>query len=251
MATKERLYVDTAILRYRSGYREVNALLAVPNLPQPLPTIILAHDVYGLDQHIEDVVVRLAREGYVVLAPDFYTTKGGASSVVPVEGRKGLIRNTPDPLAISDINNGYNLIKGESYVDRSRVVLLGFGFGGTIALLAASQNPAFAAAVDFYGDIVYPNFAISRAKPNSPLDMVNYIRCPVLAIYGAADDEIGRSDVSALERRLREKGKTFELKVFPTAKNGFFNDNRSDVYQPAAAREAWTVTLNWLNRVLK
>jgi len=250
MATRERLYVDTAILRYRSGYREVNALLAVPSLPQPLPTILLAHDIYGLDQHIEDVVVRLAREGYVVLAPDFYTTKGGAPHLAPKAGRRDLVRDTPDPLALSDITSGINYIKGESYVDRSRIGILGFGFGGTIALLAASQNPTFGAVVDFYGDLVYPSYTISRAKPNSPIDMIGYIRCPILGIYGTADDEISRSDVSLLERRLREKGKGFELKVYPNAKNGFFNDSRSDVYQPAAAREAWTVALNWLKKAL-
>ncbi len=252
MSTRERNYVDLAVFRYRSGYREINALLAVPNAPTPMPAIILAHDIFGLDDHIEDLAIRFAREGYAVLAPDFYTTKGGPGTVnlASLDGQRNLRRSTPDTLAIGDVNNGFNYLKQDGYVDTSRVAVVGFGYGGTVALLAASQNREFAAAVNFFGDIVYPKTMLDRTKPNSPVDMVQYLNCPLLNIYGAPDDAISRQDLSLLERQLRNTNKTFDLKVFPGAPNGFFNDTRPEYYQAQAAREAMTLTLNWLDRVL-
>ncbi|HEX2916587.1 MAG TPA: dienelactone hydrolase family protein [Chloroflexia bacterium] len=251
MAMRERFYVDTAVFRYRSGYREVNALLAVPSVPQPMPAILLAHDIFGLDDYVEELAIRFAREGYAVLVPDFYSTKGGPGPTNTFEDQQHLRLNTPDLLAVGDINNGYNYLKNEDYVDSRRVAVVGFGFGGTIALLAAAQNRELAAAVDFYGDIVYSKEIIGRTKPNSPLDMIPYINCPVLCIYGVSDDLISRQDVSLLERRLREKGKAFDLKVFSGAPNGFMNERRPEVYRPSVAREAMTLTLNWLDNILK
>ncbi len=251
MTMQERMYVDTAVLRYRSGYREVNALLAVPSVPQPMPGIMLAHDIFGLDQHIDDVVIRLAREGYAVMAPDFYTTKGGPGNTDSLEARRTLLRQTPDPLAVGDINYGFNYLKGESFVDPSRIAVLGFGFGGTIALLAAAQNTAFAGVVNFYGSLAYPKAQLNRAKPNSPVDMLSFINCPILSFYGKPDDDITREDLATFERRLREKGKRFDLKVYPNAKNGFFNETRPEVYQSATSLETLTRTLNWLASLLK
>ncbi len=250
MTTEQRFYVDTAVMRFRSGYREVNALLAVPSVPQPMPAIMLAHDVYGLDEHIDEVVIRLAREGYAVMAPDFYTTKGGSRFGNALASRRTMLTATPDPLAVSDINKGYNYLKGESFIDTSRVAVMGFGFGGTVALLAASQNTDFAAAVNFYGDVVYPKSAITRGKPYSPVEMIPLIKCPILSIYGGPDEDISREDLALYERRLREKSRGFDLKVYPNAKNGFFNDRRPEVYQPKIAQEALSITLNWLKKQL-
>ena len=252
MAMRERSYVDLAVFRYRSGYREINALLGVPNAATPMPAILLAHDIFGWDEHIEDVAVRFAREGYAVLAPDFYTTKGGpGTNTNSLENQSALRTTTPDTLAVGDINNGYNYLKELDYIDPTRIAVVGFGFGGTVAILAAAQNTRLAAAVNFYGDLVYPKNMLSRTKPNSPVDMIPYINCPLLSIYGAGSGSITRQDIGLLERRLREKNKTYELKFYPGAPNGFFNDSRPDVYQPQAAREALAHTLNWLDSYLK
>ncbi len=252
MATRERFYVDMEVLRYRSGYREVNALLAVPNVVTPMPAILLAHDVFGWDEHIEDLAIRFAREGYAVLAPDFYSTKGGpGGNLGSLEGQQNLKSNTADNVAVSDINNGFEYLKGQDFIDPRRIAVVGFGFGGTVAILSAAQNREMAAAVNFYGDIVYPKDALNRTKPNSPVDMVSYLNCPLLSIYAANNGLITRQDISLLEKRLREKGKAFELKIYPGTTNGFFNNTRPEVYQAAAAREAMVYTLNWLDGLLK
>jgi carboxymethylenebutenolidase len=251
MAIGQGFFVDTAIFRYRSGYHEINAFLAVPSVAAPMPAILLAHDVYGLDEHMQDLAVRFAREGYAVLIPDFYTTKGGpASASGSLIDSRTLRRQTPDLMAVTDIKNGLALFKKEDYVDANRVAVVGFGFGGTIALLSAAQVSGLAAAVNFYGDVVYPRELISRTKPNSPLDLMGLIKCPLLSFYGAPDNIISSQEVSQLERTLRARGKVFELKTYPRVPNGFFNNSRPE-YRAEAARDAFARTFNFLDRYLK
>lgn len=244
-------YVDTALFRYRSGYKETNAFLAVPNAAAPMPAIVLASDIFGLDNHIQDLAVRFAQQGYAVLAPDFYSAKGGPGPTLTMENRIRVRRNTPDTFAVKDITSGLEYLSRENYVRRGKIGVVGFGYGGTAALLAAATNREIAACVDFYGEIVYPRNQISRTKPNSPLDMVRFINCPFLGLYGAPEDDITREDILALEKELRTRGKQFEIKVYSNAPNGFANDIRPESYRPNIARDAFLRTFNFLDEFLK
>lgn len=246
----QRMYVDTAVFRYRSGYREINAFLAVPSYAPPMPALIMAHDIFGLNEQIEEMAIRFAKEGYVVLVPDFYSTKGGPGVVSSLEQQNDVRRNTPDTMAVGDMNNGLNYLRGEDFVDPKRVAIVGFGYGGTVAMLAASQNTGYAAAVNFYGELAYDKGELNRIKPNSPLDMLSYINCPLLSFYGTADDLITRQDLQLFEKKLREKGKAFDIKVYPSAKNGFMDEMRPNLYNPTIARDALATTLSWLGNNL-
>jgi carboxymethylenebutenolidase len=252
-------YVDTVFLRYRAGYKETNAFLAVPSFPTPLPGLVIAHDIFGLDNHIQDVAVRFAKLGYAVLVPDFYSSKGGLGefggngpgSTATFEQRRKLRLNTPDQFAVKDLARGYEFLVKDGYAQAGRVGLLGFGFGGTAATLAAGQTLNFAATVNFYGDIIYPKSMINRAKPESPLDYVPFIQSPYLAIYGAPEEDISIQDLRTLENTLRTGNKIHEIKSFPNVPNGFFNDARPDVYHAAQANEAFALTTHFLDKYVK
>jgi carboxymethylenebutenolidase len=250
--TISKLYVDTALFRYRAGYKETNAFLAVPSTPGDLPGIVLAHDVFGLDEHVQDIAVRLAAQGYTVLVPDFYGAKGGPGDTSTFERRRSLRRTTPDEIAVKDVISGYEYLTKSGYSNPNRTAVIGFGLGGTIALLAcAKQIRYFAACVNFYGDIIYPRNIINRAKPVSPLEIVPYLNCPMLAFYGAPEEDISRQDVSALETALRTRNKNYELKVYPNVPNGFFNDARPDAYRAQAAVESYQIMTRFLDRYLR
>lgn len=247
-----KMYVDTAIFRYRAGYKETNAFMAVPSIPGNIPGIVLASDVFGLDDHIQDVAIRFASQGFTVLVPDFYTAKGGPGPTGTFEQRRNLRRATPDEIAVKDVISGYEYLKKEGYSDPNRTAIMGFGLGGTIATLACTkQLRYFAACVNFYGDIIYPRSMINRAKPVSPLDAIPYLNCPMLAFYGAPEEDISRQDISALETALRSRNKTYELKVYPNVPNGFFNDANPAAYRSQAAVEAFQITLRFLDRFLR
>lgn len=244
-------YVDTALFRYRSGYKETNAFLAVPNAPSPMPAIVLASDIFGLDNHLQDLAVRFAQQGYAVLAPDFYSAKGGPGPTLTTEQRVRVRRTTPDTFTVKDVNSGLDYLAKQNYVRNGKIGVVGFGYGGTVALLSAASNRNIAACVDFYGEIVYPRSQISRTKPNSPLDMVRFINCPVLGLYGAPEEDITREDIMTLERELRTRGKQFEIKVYSNAPNGFANDTRPEAYRANVARDAFLRTFNFLDEFLK
>lgn len=243
--------VDSVLFRYRSGYKETNAFLAVPNVATPMPALVLASDVFGLDEHIKDLALRFAQQGYAVLAPDFYSTKGGPGPTQTLDQRSKIRRASADTLAIKDVNSGFDYLLRENYVNKQRIGVIGFGYGGTVAMLAAASNRNIAACVNFYGEINYPRSVISRTKPNSPLEMVRFINCPLLALYGAPEVDISRDDVGLLEQELRAKGKLFEIKVYPNAANGFANDTRPEVYRPDVSRDAFLRTFGFLQEFLK
>jgi carboxymethylenebutenolidase len=252
-------YVDTVFLRYRAGYKETNAFLAVPSYPTPLPGLVIAHDIFGLDNHIQDVAVRFAKLGYAVLVPDFYSSKGGMGefggngpgSTATFEQRRKLRLNTPDQFAVKDLARGYEFLVDEGYAQRGRVGLLGFGFGGTATTLAAGQTMHFAAAVNFYGDIIYPKSMINRAKPESPLNYVPFIQCPYLAVYGAPEEDISLQDLRTLESTLRAGNKIYEIKTYPNVPNGFVNEARPDVYRAPQATEAMAIATNFLDKYVQ
>ena len=252
-------YVDTHLFRYRAGYKETNAFLAVPNFPKPLPGIVLAHDIFGLDDHIKEVAIDFAKQGYAVLVPDFYSAKAGLGTwggngpgpTSTFEERRKLRQKTPDLFAVKDVQRGFEYLTKEGYADSGRVAIVGFGFGGTIANLAAGQDATFAAAVNFYGDLVYPKSIINRAKPESPINFIRFIQCPYLGIYGQPEEDISLQDITALESILKSNGKTYELKTYPKAPNGFFNETRPEVYRPTEANDAFNRTINFLNKYLK
>jgi carboxymethylenebutenolidase len=251
MSIKQSSNVDTAIFRYRSGYHEINAFLAVPSVPTPMPAILLAHDTDGLDERIQEVAVRLAEQGFAVLAPDFYTTKTGyATASGSLETSQTLRSNAPDTIAISDLKNGFAYLKREGFVNVRRVAVMGFGFGGTLALLTAAQMGELAAVVNFYGHTVYPSSAISRVKPISPIDAIGVIRCPILSFYGTPDTGISSNEIALLEQTLRAKGKAFEIKSYPKVPSGFCSGN-PNLYQADAANDALSKTVTFLNKYLK
>lgn len=244
-------FVDTAVFRYRSGYREINAFLAVPDTAFPAPAIVMACDIFGLDDHMKDIAVRFAQQGYVVLVPDFFTTKGGPGDITTVDKRRRLRRSMPDTMSVKDINSGFEYLVAQNYVKNNRIGVVGFGYGGTIALLSAANNRNIAACVNFYGDIAYPRSLISRTKPNSPIDMVRFINCPVLGLYGAPEEDLNRDEIQMLEQDLRSRGKPYEIKVYNNAANGFINDTKPELYKADAARDALLRTFNFLQQTLK
>ncbi len=111
--------------------------------------------------------------------------------------------------------------------------------GGALSLFAASKNPEVGACVVFYG--IHPSI-----KPDLPS-----LAAPVLGIFGARDPMVTPEAVAALDRKLTELGKPHAFHVYPDAAHAFFNEDRADAYDAAAARDAWQKTLAFLRSELR
>lgn len=209
------------------------------------PGVVVVQEAYGVNEHVIDVCDRFAQAGYTALAPEIYHRRSRRLVVpydtpAPAMAELGFLTN--DGLE-TDLAAALSCLRGEDGVDPARVGLVGFCIGGFAAFLGACRlDPA--ATVSFYGGgIVH---ARGGMKLEPVLDEADAIDTPLLALFGSADTSIPPADVAAIRARL---GVGCEVHVYDGAKHAFFNDRRAN-YDPVAAADAWTRTLDWFGRYL-
>ena len=226
---------QASMIEYPGRDATLMGYLARPAGPGRSPVVLVCHENRGLNEHIEDVARRFARQGYVALAVDLLSREGGRSKIADASQVPGLLGNMPREQLVNDFYDALRYLQGQDYADTQRVGMTGFCFGGGVTWRCATQIPELKAAVPFYG-----------ASP--PLEEVPNIQAAVLAIYGESDQRI-TSGAAAIEKALRENNKIFEIVIYPNAGHAFFNDT-GERYNPEAAKDAWGKTLAWLERYL-
>ena len=218
--------VTTTMVDYNGGL-SATGYLARPSGTGRYPGVIVIQEWWGLEDHIKDVARRFAQEGFVALAPDLYHGKIAAE---PDEARK-LAMEMDRENAVREIVQGAGYLLGTDYVAGAKVGVVGFCMGGGLSLLSACRSDKIGASVVFYGG------------PPNPIDQVQNIGCPVLGLYGEADQGLWPDAVNNLKEALTRYGKQFEIHSYPGAPHSFFCDTRPQIYKPDAARDAWARTL--------
>ena len=224
------------------------AFRAIPKGAGAQPGIIVVHEFHGLNDHIKDVTRRFAREGYVGLGVDLFSRAEDQPDPADVQALFRRMQMLPDDQAIEDLVAAENYLHSIPQVGARRVGAVGFCMGGLYAYLLGCADDMVRAVADFYGAIVYPT--TSPLKPISPIEKVDNLLCPLLAVFGAEDPVIPAEQVREFEDRLRALGKDFEIHVYPGCGHAFFNDTR-ETYRPEAARDAWAKTLRFLAKYLR
>ena len=222
------------------------AYLCRPAVAGPHPGVIVVMEAFGLNGHIKDVAERIAREGYVTMAPDLYYRFG--SPIIPyaeVPKAIELLKKLDDAKVMAEIGGVIAHLKGLKEVRADRIGITGFCMGGRVTFLSASQHAAdIKAAVTFYGG------GIAADAPNAPINFAEKIRCPVLCFFGETDAMIPLDQVKRVEDTLKRLSKTFEVKVYEGAGHGFFCSERAS-YHAESAKDAWQKTRSWFQKHLK
>jgi carboxymethylenebutenolidase len=213
---------------------KTGGFLAEPGASGKYPGVIVIHEVWGLVDHIKDVSMKLAREGYVTLAVDLFDGK----TLTKLEDGRKLREQLTEEKILADLNSGHAYLKTLKNVKPHRIGSVGFCMGGGLSLLLACHNPEIAAAVVFYG------------RNPSPIDLVRNLRCPLLGNYAGADVAITEADINLLKETLKKYGIAFDIKTYPGAPHGFFNDTRES-YRPDAAKDVWERVLTFFGKYLK
>ena len=198
------------------------------------PGVIVIQEWWGLVPHIEDIADRLAAEGFVALAPDLYH---GEKATGPDQAGKLMMALNIEQ-AEKDLRGAIQYLRQQPGVTGSKVGTVGFCMGGALSLFAASKNAEVGACVVFYGG--HP-----AVKPDLPA-----LQAPVLGIYAGKDTFVSPDVVKQLDAELTRLGKRHEFHTYPGADHAFFNDARPEVYDPAAAADAWSRTLAFFRREL-
>ncbi len=222
-------------IRYPSpnGHGEVRGYLVRPAKAEgPLPGVVVVHENRGLNPYIEDVARRVAKAGFVALAPDGLSSVGG----YPGNDDKGReLQRQVDPEKL--MNDFFAAIEYLLADDRTtgKVGITGFCYGGGVSHAVAVAYPELAAAVPFYG---------RQARPED----VAKIKAPLL-IHFAENDPGVNATWPAYEAALKAAGTPYEAHVYPGTNHGFHNDS-TPRYDEAAAKLAWDRTLEWFRRYL-
>lgn len=198
------------------------------------PGIIVIQEWWGLVPQIEHVADRLAAEGFVALAPDLYH---GRSTTSPDQAGKMMLALRIDE-AERDLAGAIDYLVAQPDVSAKAVGTIGFCMGGALSLFAASKNPEVGACVVFYG-----------GHPAVEADL-SALQAPVLGLYAGRDTFVSPLVVKTLDEELTRLGKRHEFHTYPGADHAFFNDERPDVYDPAAAADAWSRTIAFFRREL-
>jgi len=231
--------ISTGMVQVKAEAGNMPAYLARPADAGKHPAVVVVQEAFGLNKHIKDVTERIAREGYVALAPDLYYREN--SAVVGYDNLQEAIRlmmGLWDDKIVADMAGVINHVKAQSFVRADRIGVTGFCMGGRVTFLTACRNADVKAAVPFYGGGI-GNVQPSERTPRAPLEYADGLRCPLLLFFGEIDPFIPLDEVEKIKQRLAELKKTAETVVYPGAPHGFFCDER-DSYRPDAAKDAWS-----------
>jgi carboxymethylenebutenolidase len=230
--------IRTERLEIPVGGGRMGAYLARPADATPRPGVIVWMEIFGVNSHIRDVTERVAREGYLALAPDFFHRSFPGLDVGYDEkgmevGMKGLAALDADQM-IADARAAVAQLRGMPGCT-GKLGAMGFCIGGHMTYLTACETDVAAAASFYGGGIAAPKGP--GGKP-STLSRTPKLGGKLLCLFGGKDALIPLAQVDAVRKALADAKKRHEVVVYDAADHGFFCDQRA-TYHAASAQDAW------------
>jgi carboxymethylenebutenolidase len=224
---------------------EIPAYRARPKAGSAFPTVLVVQEIFGVHEHIKDVCRRLAKRGYLAIAPELYARQGDVSKITDFqEIISKVVSKVPDAQVMADLDATAAWAKSTREGDPERLAVTGFCWGGRIVWLYAAHNPSLKAGVAWYGRLVGQ---VDDLHPKHPVDIVADLKAPVLGLYGGADTGIPNETVEKMQALLKEAKKPSEIVLYPDTPHGFHADYRPS-YREKEAQEAWKRMLAWFEK---
>ena len=222
-------------VNYPAPKMEIRAFLAHPKNGEKFPAVVVIHENRGLHPHIQDVTRRLAKEGFLALAPDGLTPVGGTP-----ENDQALATQRIGQLNSEDTVN--NFVAAVKYLkthplSTGKVGCTGFCWGGAMTNQVAVNSSDLNAAVPYYG----------RQPATEDVAKIN---APIMAHYAENDQGIN-AGITAFEDELKRQNKNYQIFIYPGTGHAFNNDTNPDRYNAEAARLAWSRTVSFFNEKLR
>jgi carboxymethylenebutenolidase len=207
-----------------------------------LPVVIVIHEIFGVHEWIQDVCRRLAKQGYLAIAPYLYSRQGNALVYTDIAKLVAeVVSKVDDNTVISDLDSTVQWAV-QNKGDAKRVAVTGFCWGGRQTWLYTAHNPSVSAGVAWYGHMVRKE---GNTQPKHPVEVADAFKGRMLGLYGELDKGIQQTQIEAMRAALKAAGDTkSEIVVYPGADHGFLADYRPS-YNEAAAKDAWARCLAW------
>ncbi len=218
----------------------MSAFVAAPDSGGPHSGVLVFQEAFGVNAHIKDVTARVAKLGYVAIAPEFFHRTGEHVDIPYTDFAAVKPHREPltDEALEADIRAAYGWLTQNPSVNKERIGAVGFCMGGRAAYYANTFLP-LSAAVSFYGANIAPSLS-SRAS---------YLNGPLLLFWGGQDQAIPLAQRLAVTAALDTAEKPYVYTMFSKAGHGFHCDVRES-YKPDAARQAWALTVEFFKTYL-
>jgi len=220
------------------------AYRAQPASGGSFPVLLVVSEIFGVHEYIADVCRRLAKLGYLAIAPELFARHGDPRKLANTQDIiSGIVAKTADAQVLGDLD-ACAAWAGKHGGNVARLGMTGFCWGGRVTWLYAAHNPQLKAGVAWYGRL---DGEVNGNTPKHPLDLATELRAPVLGLYGGQDQGISLDDVEAMRGAIRNAGGKSELHVYPDAGHAFHADYRP-TYRPDAAADGWKRMQAWFRQ---
>jgi carboxymethylenebutenolidase len=224
---------------------EIPAYRAKPKSGKSLPVVLVVQEIFGVHEYIKDVCRRLAKLGYVAVAPELFARQGDVSKISDMqEIVSRVVSKVPDDQVLKDLDATVAWVEKTGEGDARKLGITGFCWGGRVVWLYAAHNPRLKAGVAWYGRL---EGNTDDLHPKNPIDVAPSLHAPVLGLYGGADQGIPLDSVERMRQALAAAHKPSEIVVYPDAPHGFHADYRPS-YRPEAAMDGWKRLQLWFKR---
>jgi carboxymethylenebutenolidase len=200
--------------------------------------------VFGVHEHIRDICRRLAKVGYLAVAPELFARQGDVSKIATAkEINDTIVSKVSDEQVMKDLDAAA-VWAVKNGGDAKRLAITGFCWGGRIAWLYAAHNARLGAAAAWYGRVTG---SPDPLHPTQPIEVAINIKVPVLGLYGGADQGIPVETVEMMRDELKDAGGKSEFVIYPDAPHAFNADYRPS-YRKEAAQDGWRRMLAWFKQ---
>jgi carboxymethylenebutenolidase len=236
--------LDARAIKIPAGDVELPGYQAMPARGAAFPVILVVQEIFGVNEHIQDVCRRLAKLGYLAIAPELFWRQGDVSKMQDYrEISEKVASKVGDAQVLADLDATADYT-GAGRGDLGRLGITGFCWGGRIAWLYAAHTARLRAAVAWYGRLTGER---DELRPWHPVDVAGKLCCPVLGLYGAQDQAIPLETVEQMRTAIAAAKKNAEIIVYPEAGHAFHADYRPS-YNQNAARDAWQRMREWFRQ---
>lgn len=225
--------LETERIRYPAGTGEMQAYMARPKGKEKLPAVIVIHEIFGLNPHIEDVARRLALEGFFVIAPNALSSSGEKTE--DLQQAMSRMRELDPEATTRNFVAAVQYLKTHPQTTGS-VGCTGFCWGGGMTNQVAVHSPELKAAVPYYGAV-----AAGEDVPR--------IKASMLCHYAGEDARIN-AGIPGFEEALKKAGIDYKIYIYEGAQHAFNNDTNPDRYNREAAELAWKRTVAFFKEKL-
>jgi carboxymethylenebutenolidase len=230
--------IDTKTVKLSLDNLQIEAYIAQPQEPGSYPGIVVLQEIFGVNAHIREVTERIAKLGYVAIAPAIFQriAPGFETGYTPeaIETGRNYAMQTKASELLSDIQTAIDYLKSLPQVKKDGFGCIGFCFGGHVAYLT-STLPDIKATASFYGA------GITSRTPGGgapTLTLTPEIKGTLYAFFGKEDASIPQQEVDQIEAELEKYKIEHRVFRYDGADHGFFCDHRAS-YNPSSAADAW------------